>query len=172
MRALRWLALAPAFAAALVACADTTLPGNPVGSFKVTGTIQTNSCGAGLSPPNPWSFTVALSRQRSTLYWSTLDGSPMLSGAIDANLAASITEANSANVDSTDAGAGPCDMARNDTIKITLGAGVPTPSFSGTMQYDFSAAAGADCADQLSAAGGMYATLPCTVTYALAATRE
>jgi len=172
MRALRWLGLVPALAALLFACEDTTLPGNPVGSFAVTGTLMTNSCGSGLAPPNPWTFNVALSRSQSTLYWSTLDGSPMLSGSIDGTLTASITASNSANVDATDAGAGPCDMQRNDTIKITLATGVPTPSFSGTVEYDFAAVSGADCTDQLTAAGGMYAALPCTMTYSLAATRQ
>ena len=71
-----------------------------------------------------------------------------------------------------DGGLGPCTMDRNDTLQIDLGSGSPPSSFQGTINYAFSVASGWNCADQLASAGGQYATLPCTVTYSMTATRQ
>lgn len=77
-----------------------------------------------------------------------------------------------ANVDGTDAGSGPCTMTRGDSVVVALGSGSPPGSFSGTITYDFSAAAGADCADQLTSAGGQYDAIPCTITYSMSASPQ
>jgi hypothetical protein len=112
-----------------------------------------------------------MSENDSLLYWSWMDGSPPLSGALTA-LTASVTDNTSANVDPTDAGDGPCTMDRNDDLEITLGSGSPPSSFTATITYTFAAAAGADCSDQLASVGGSYDVVPCTIEYSATANRQ
>jgi hypothetical protein len=161
-----------ACASVLLNCSDNPLPGAQLGTYRVVATLQTNTCGRGLGAPTPWTFDVALSQKGSTLYWSWLDGSAPLSSTLSGN-AVSLTNSQTSNVDSTaDGGAGPCTMQRADTVQVTLGSGSPPASFQGGVQYAFSVSGGADCSDQLSAAGGSYDVLPCSVTYSTTATRQ
>lgn len=150
----------------VVACSGTPLPGTQLGTFKVVGTAETNSCGLGA--PNPWTFDVQLSQQGSTLYWSWMDGSPLVSGTLDASSHTSIDDTQSGNVDGTEAGLGPCTMQRADDLEVTLAEG----SFTGSLTYSFTVPTGSDCSDQLAASGGQYSTLPCTVNYSLTASRQ
>jgi hypothetical protein len=158
--------------ASLAACDEKILPGNDLGSYKVTGQAQTNTCG--LASPDPWVFYVELSEDKSILYWSWLDGTPPLSSAYASTtpVQATMTQSQSDNVDATDAGPGPCTMQRDDTVAVTLGAGTPPSTFTGTVTYAFSVVSGANCGDQLSASGGQYQALPCSVTYNISATHK
>jgi hypothetical protein len=157
------------------ACANP-LPGTQLGTYRVIATGSANTCG--LDAPASDEFYVELSRQGSTLYWNWLNNSPIASGtlapvsATDAALQASLTATQDANVDPTASGNGPCTMDRTDELTLTLATDSPPKSFAGTMSYTFSAVSGADCSDQLSASGGMYAALPCVVSYTIAATRQ
>ncbi len=156
---------------ALNGCADTSLPGTLLGTYKVVGQSQTNTCGLGA--PDPWTFDVQLSKDGTTLYWSWLDGSPPLSSPLNAELQATLAASQQANVDGTaDGGLGACTMARDDTIALTLGAESPPTGFTGTLSYAFSVPSGSDCADQLTTAGGQYDALPCTVAYSITASRQ
>jgi hypothetical protein len=159
--------LALAAVAVCGACSDTALPGRFAGTYKVVGTIVTNSCG--LDAPNPWTFDVQLSQNGALLYWSSLDGTAPLSAPL-VGAAATLTASQTQNVDSSqDGGFGPCSMQRTDQIPITLAAGWPPPSFSGEIVYAFAASPGADCTDQLTSAGGLYDALPCGITYSISA---
>ena len=141
-----------------------------LGTYKVQGVPQSNTCG--LSAPNPWAFDVQLSQKDGTLYWSFLDGSPVLSGPLNASQAL-IESAAQANVDSSPDGApGPCVMGRQDSIDVTLGMGSPPAGFSGTLSYAFSVPTGSNCSDQLVASGGTYDALPCAITYSITATHQ
>jgi hypothetical protein len=143
-----------------------------LGTYAVTANLGPNSCGTGLGAPSPWNFDVQMSEQGTTLYWSNLDGNPPLSSALSSD-SATLTTTESADVDTApDGGAGPCTMTRTDTVQVHLSPGSPPPTFQGSMEYDFSAPAGADCSDQLSANGGMYDVLPCTMTYSISGTRQ
>ena len=156
------------------------LPGTVLGTYQVTAMAAANSCGSGLGAPSAYQFDVQLSETAtdSTLYWSWLDLTPIASGSLapvsstDSALQATLTDSQSSNVDATDAGAGPCTMDRDDTLVVTLGAGTPPGSFSGTLSYAFTAESGSDCSDQLTTEGGQYDTLPCTVAYTLTAARQ
>ena len=154
---------------ALAACGSNALPGTQLGTYKVSGTSTTNTCGLGA--PNPWQFDVQLSQQNATLYWSWLDGSPLLSGPLGGSTA-SITSTNTVNADSTDAALGPCNLTRSDALDITLGAGSPPGSFAGTVSYTYSVPSGSSCTDQLAASGGMFNALPCTVTYSVSGAHQ
>jgi hypothetical protein len=145
------------------------MPGQVLGIYATNGTLTTNSCGAGLEAPSPWNFNVEMSRQTGTLYWNTMDGSPLLSGTMQGS-AVTMTNASGGSVDETADGApGPCTMERDDELALTIDdANAAAPSgFTGTLTYSFSVVAGANCADQLTANGGIYDTLPCTVSYGL-----
>jgi hypothetical protein len=161
-------ALAGAIACA-AACSDTPLPGRLLGTYKVVGQVQSNSCG--LDAPDPWTFDVQLSEDGSLLYWSWLDGTAPLSAELDpSQSSATLTANRQVNVDGTaDGGFGPCTMQRSDRIPIVLASGWPPPSFNATIAYAFSASPGANCADQLTSSGGLYDTLPCGITYTVSA---
>ncbi len=169
----RWFGAAALLAAgwSSASCQETPLPGTQLGTFKVTGTTTTNSCGDALGAPDPWVFDAQLSESDSLLYWSFMDGNSPLSGAL-AGTSASISAATSANVDSSDAGSGPCTMNREDAIDLTLGAASAPSSFTGTISYTFTVASGSSCSDQLTNAGGQYAALPCTLAYTVSAQRQ
>jgi hypothetical protein len=163
------LSLVAAVLAALAPACGNPLPGTMLGTYHVSADTTTNTCG--LSAPTPWAFDVQLSNDNGTLYWSWMDGSSPMSAPLSSN-AATLTESVTDNVDGTDAGDGPCTMTRDDSVVVTLGSGSPPGSFSGTITYDFSAAAGADCADQLTSAGGQYDTIPCTIVYSMSASPQ
>jgi hypothetical protein len=145
----------------LASCGTSTL-----GNYAVTGTLATNTCGDGVGAPATWSFDVQLSQNGSTMYWNSLDGSPLSYGPVSgttANLAGGTD-----GTDTTpDGAAGACTMSRVDTVALTL-TGSPPTSFTGTLTYTFDVEAGADCSDQ----AGTYATLPCSYAYALTATKQ
>jgi hypothetical protein len=153
-----------------VACSNDPLPGTMLGTYEVVGQANVNSCG--LAAPSPWTFDVQLSEEDTTLYWSWMDGTPLLSSPLSTE-SATLLATEQVNVDGTaDGGLGPCTMQRDDSLPLTLGSGSPPSSFTGSITYAFSATDGSNCSDQLAAAGGMYSTLPCTITYTVTATRQ
>jgi hypothetical protein len=165
----RILGLVPvAFAVVVVGC-SSAMPGASLGTYKVVGQSQSNSCGLGA--PNPWTFDVQLSESGKTLYWDWLDGSPLLSGSV-ASSQVTINQTSEVNADSTDAGLGPCNLNTSSTFTLTLGSGGPPNGFSGTMSYSYAPASGATCSDVLTSGGGMYDNLPCSLTYTVTATRQ
>jgi hypothetical protein len=166
----RWTAGAAALGLALASCGE--LPGTTLGTYDANGKITANTCGLGIGAPNPWPFSVLLSETRGTLFWSWQDASPLLSGPI-ANGHATLTAYEVDNADTKDGGIqGPCDLERNDDLVLTMGAGSPPASFTASLSYTFSTQVGTDCSDQLSSAGGMYAMLPCSVSYSISAARD
>jgi hypothetical protein len=165
-----WRVIALVGPVVLVACADKPLPGKVLGTYKVVGQSQSNSCG--LNAPNPWTFDVQLSEGGSTLYWSWMDGTPPLSAPLLDPQQAHLTTSVTLNVDATDAGAGPCTMQRDDAVMVTLASGATPATFTGTITYSFTATTGSDCSDQLVPAGGSYQALPCTITYSVAGSRQ
>jgi hypothetical protein len=167
---MRFVACAAAACVLAAACADSPMPGRVLGMYTVTGQSNSNTCGLGA--PDPWKFTVQLSMQGSTLYWSWLDGSPLLSAPTASGGQVSIKNTQQLNADSTDAGLGPCTLVRDDDLELTLAAGTTPSSFSGTIGYTYTPANGATCTDVLSASGGTFSTLPCAVSYGVTATRN
>jgi hypothetical protein len=154
---------------ALSPACGNPLPGTMLGTYHVTADSQTNGCG--LSAPDPWVFDVELSNDDGSLYWSWMDGSSPIYAPLSSGTA-TLTDSVESNVDGTDAGAGPCTMSRDDSVLVELGSGSPPGSFTGSITYNFAAAAGADCADQLTGAGGQYEALPCTIVYSMSATHQ
>lgn len=178
-RVRRVLLAAPALLWA-TACGQqtSTLPGTALGNYNIVGTLGANTCGSTVGAANPWDFALELSRDSTMLYIAQTDGSDALSGALDTTdaLSATLSSTVTSNVDGSDAGPGPCNLTQSTTFALTLASGATPQTFSGTVTYAYGAATGVsattDCTDQLSASGGPYATLPCTVTYSLAGTHQ
>jgi hypothetical protein len=139
------------------------MPGGEVGTYRVTATPQANTCGVGPGAPNPWVFFVHLTKDSQSLYWSWQDGSPPASGTLTAQSAKLVgTQSESA---------GKCTLKRDDAMTVNLGAGDNPKSFEGTITYAFTAADGT-CTAALTAGGGPYDMLPCSITYAMTGARQ
>ena len=168
-------AVAGAFVALASGCTSaSTLPGTALGTYDVTGTLGTNTCGSNLGAPSTWTFTVQMSKDGSTLYWETTDGA-RLSSTMASATKVDLTSTTTANADAADGGAeGACDLQSTTTIDLTLATSSPPATLTGSITYTFSASTGAstttDCTDQLSASGGTYDTLPCTAAYSITGT--
>lgn len=144
---------------------DPYNPGTPLGTFKVSAKVTSNGC---LTTPDPWVFTIRLSRDGQTLYWD--QGGAPVSGALDAQLHVTMTDSSTQLVHGADAGTGACEMSRTDALDATLGAD-PVTSFTGKLSYAFAQTPGSDCSDQMASAGGTFNALPCEVHYDLTGTR-
>jgi hypothetical protein len=154
----------------MMACSDSSMPGRVLGMYTVTGQSKSNTCGLGA--PDPWKFTVQLSENGSTFYWSWLDGSPLLSGPTSSSGQVSLKNTQQVNADSTDAGLGPCTLERDDDLEIDLATGSTPASFTGTISYAYTPTTGSTCTDVLGASGGSFTTLPCAVSYDVTASRN
>jgi hypothetical protein len=177
MRA-RWPVTVAALAylvAVPLACSgtDPDEPGTVLGTYSVTGTLKTNTCGAGQAP-NPWDFSVKLSTDPGTLYW--IQGSLPVAGTLSTANVAALTSTSTQASYLGDSSVPLCAIDRTDTLSATL---VPDPTlaheysaFSGTLTYAFTQdSASTDCSSALTENGGGYAALPCSVSYTLSATR-
>lgn len=159
------LVTAPLIAFALVACfgKDPYNPGTPLGNFQVDGKLKANACGDSLGAPKDWQFAVKLSEDPHVLYW--VQGGLPVQGTLDAQSHATMKSTSSQVVHDVDSGAAYCAIDRDDALDITLAP--DQTSFTATLTYTFHMGDGSACDDQLAASGGPYATLPCSVTYAL-----
>ena len=159
----------------LAACTgkDRYEPGTQLGTFTVDATLTTNDCG--IDPgASPWVFTVKIGVDPGTI-WE--QGSAPVAGKFTAAHVATLNSTSTLAVGGAgvDAG-GACVMERDDALSATF---VPDPaiagnyeSFSGTLAYTFKEWAGSgDCSGQLSANGGQYAKLPCTMGFEISAKR-
>jgi hypothetical protein len=123
-------AVAAAIVAACGAACVMHEPGTSLGTFAVTGTLDKQSCGSGVTPDNPWKFNVRLSRGSNILYWLQ-DSAPPVSGYIDPQGDAVITSSSTYDLQDADGGVPYCGVVRTDKFTAALGTGTVT-SFSGT----------------------------------------
>ena len=168
-----------ATAVTLLACTgkDPYAPGTSLGTFHVDATLASSSCG---TAPNPWAFDVRLAHDGATLFW--IQGGAPIEGKLDGvTRKASLSAMTESTVRAADARAkvAACVLTREDALEVelvdasgaTLASAPGATSFRGTLTYRFAPAAGADCSDQIAAAGGGYDALPCAVTYGVTAVR-
>jgi hypothetical protein len=167
-----WLGFACACGGALaaVACEEqSSLPGTDLGTFSVSATVSSNSCGTSLGAPDPWLFDAKMSKDGTTLYWQQ-DQADAVSGQLDSTGTQATIAVTSTN--QSDGGIGGCTIARTDTLNVVVGdAGAPT-AISGSVGFAFSASSTVDCAAELSANGGSYQTLPCELDYTFTGTKQ
>jgi hypothetical protein len=149
----------------LAACSgkDIRRPGESLGFYAVSGTLQANSCG---DAPSPWTFRVELRKETTPtpkLYWA--QGDLPISSPLGTDGKASFAAESVHVIRAATAKVAGCTVIRKDTVTLTLD---PTGSkFTGALGYAFSPGEGSECED-LSAAG--ISALPCSVGYALEGT--
>lgn len=164
-------------AALAAACSgkDPYNPGTKLGTFHVSATLTSTSCGA---TPNPWEFDVRLNHDGSTLYW--IQGGAPVGATVDDAARTQLKSEMIQEVRAADAKAkrDACSIARTDALALTLAdAGAKpatdpsqTASFAGTLIYTFAPTTGSDCSDQVTSVGGDFDALPCEVRYDLTGT--
>jgi hypothetical protein len=151
---------------AVVLCAactgkDPYNPGTAIGTFHVTSTLTSSSCGAA---PNPWEFDVKLSSDHNTLYW--IQGGVPVSGTLDAtsHVSMSATAQQTIYQANPQQNLGACTLTRSDSMALAV-TGTPITAFTGTLSYTFAPTSDSDCSQAVGP--DAYATLPCTVSYTL-----
>jgi len=151
---------------------DPKVPGESLGTYAVTATMTSSTCGPGaLGAKDLWEFEVKLSQDGHDLYW--LNGAEAIPGDI-AGDGVSFGFDSHVIVNAIEAGKGQpgCAISRTDTGSGTLSsAEPPVASFQGTLRYGFTALAGSDCQALMAVEGGFHA-LPCEMTYGLKGTRS
>lgn len=161
------IALVALVALEVAACTgdrDLREPGEKLGTFAVEGKLVSTTCG---KADTAFRYDVRLSREGDTLYW--VQGSQPISGAIDKDAQVRFVARAVSKVVAADevTGSPGCTMERVDTLSAKL-VGEPLRSFAGAVVYRFDVVSG-DCVTELASQGGDYATLPCTMTYEVAA---
>jgi hypothetical protein len=168
------LALAGASAAGLGCSGQNRLePGTVLGTYKVEAKKVTGTCGDAPYAPNPWTFTVRLSRDGSKLYWLQ-NRQPIEGHVVNGKVTFETWDARTVrSADRT--GRGFCQVGRTDTLEGTLGAdvaagdaGTAPGTLSGRLRYAFVSSEGSDCSgiDEPSVT-----VLPCELSYDIVATR-
>jgi hypothetical protein len=150
---------------------DNPNPGTALGTFKVTSALSADTCGGTAATSDPGNFDVTISNDDGVVYWFPSTGGTSSSGQISSARTVEIREAVADDVDEVEGGSGACTLQRNDVLSFTLAAGTAPATFSGSYSFTVVPADGANCADQLTTAGGGYGALPCTITYSLSGTR-
>lgn len=167
------LAFALAFALACSATSDPQHPGVPLGTFRVSASQTTNTCGAGALGSTPtWTFDVKLSRGDHYVFWD--NGAQLISAPL-AGDRVSFTFETGVLVDMRKDDPGsppPCSIHRVDKASGKLdAAGEGVTSFQGSLSYEFTQEPikNSDCSDLLTGSMPVLATLPCAMSYELEA---
>ncbi|EYF07559.1 hypothetical protein [Chondromyces apiculatus] len=178
---MRKLTLLLAVLPALVGC-DKLLgsptseqPGGQLGTFHVTGTRASNTCGEGALGATPtWEFNIDLAHEEGTIYWGT--GTGYAAGVLAADeVSFSVVSTSVVDMRTEETLAyPPCSIERRDTATGTLDEAVgdePVPGFTGRMTYQFAPTADSECIDLVAGEAPLFATLPCSMAYALEGVR-
>jgi hypothetical protein len=144
---------------------DSKNPGDPIGTYALTASVDDNSTCAELaaSAPRPWDFSISLRHTGSTGYFIA-GGSP-IKGSLDTKTGAFnfqttqsiyVHDANKAK------GLGACTLIRTDTFSGSF-AGDPTTdtgkaTLKGSLRYGYVVATGSDCRDLVT--GGLASADP------------
>jgi hypothetical protein len=146
---------------------DAKIPGEPLGTFRVTGALEGSSCGPGaLGSTELWEFEVALSRDGRDLYW--LNGKEAIAGRLATDGVSFVFDTRVA-VDAIAAGQGRpgCKVIRSDSASGILAASPDrVHGFSARLRFGYSAQPGSDCSALIGSPEGFEA-LPCEMSYQL-----
>ncbi|MBI2896860.1 MAG: hypothetical protein HYY06_25100 [Deltaproteobacteria bacterium] len=151
--------LAPG-ALVLVGC-PSEYPGEPVGTYSVTASLDESTCGPGVEGPEARDFEVELRRDGEVGYWIRPDG-VLWMGTIDDQGTYRFRIEQTIQVRAGNEQVAPCVMEQVDEIS-----GAAAGSFSGTEALAIAASAGADCADQMGITSGKFLDLPCQMRWDL-----
>jgi hypothetical protein len=156
------------------------LPGDYLGSYTVTGTLASNSCGSGVGAEESVKLSVDMSLDDDTLYLEQTgsDDTEVATGEVDSDdgTTATLTNVVTTNVKDVYGNVGPCNLTVSTTYDLVLNDASASQSFAGVASITYAAATSVssttNCTSQLASEGGKFATLPCTVEYDLEATRR
>lgn len=146
--------------------------GDDLGKFDVAATLKAQSCGAGalqaLGAPDPWEFSIFLSRRDPEFYWNT--GAAAVEGRIASDGRTISWESQTVvEVDPELTLGLPCVLLREDRGSGVLDdAGAEVDSLDGSLVYSFAEAPDTDCSAIVGIPTG-FAQLPCEIRYAFEA---
>jgi hypothetical protein len=177
--AMRWLVVVGPLFGLVAGCADAFgtsdahHPGEPLGTFHVTATLTSSTCGEGaLGSADAWAFDVKLSRGDGKLLWD--NGRELVGGSVSEQGAFALTSGTEMDMrtDGASKGLAPCSIARRDEASGTLdGTDDDVTGFHGALSYAYAPTPSSSCADLTTAPTLTFAQLPCAITYAMTATR-
>ena len=157
---------------------DAKQPGTALGTFHVTATQASNTCGdKALGAPATWEFDIKLSRDTGTLYWN--NGATQIQGTLsDDTQAFAVTGQVEEDMRSNGGSAGSaCAVDRTDRATGSLiGKNTDISSATGQLTFSFDPKAGSMCDDLVATTAEspknvVFAALPCSMTYTFQAPR-
>lgn len=170
---------------ALAGCRPTKLAGESLGQYRVTGTLDETTCGAGHPAPETMTFYVELRAQpgSSVGYWK-LPNAPIVDGDHDEDEGSFRFEHRTQHVgvpQDLPAGVVGCTLERAEIVTVQLeasatdggasdagDAGVSDPSaFTGRTTIGITPVLGSECSRLLLPFGGAFPVLPCEIRYDL-----
>lgn len=168
-------------------------PGEPVGSFRVVGSLEDNLCGPQAVPAtDPVVFSVEIRRDGAQAWWRRPDA-PLVEGVVepDGTFRFHGTGRRVVVAPNPDAGVPGCALDQQEELTIRLtgevgadaGVGADAaietlgdaavgdagarPGLEGRHTIHLTPSAGSNCTPALAAAGGPFLAIPCDVDYAL-----
>jgi hypothetical protein len=154
---------------------DAHQPGTVLGKFHVAAALQSSTCGQGaLGAEANWEFDVELARDDGALYWN--NGVEIITGQLAADRT-TFTFSSAVIVDmrtEETLGMPPCSVRRDDTATGALDSpNDPVHAFTGALGYAFAATVDSECSDLVPPSEtATFATLPCSMSYAVQADRS
>ena len=143
------------------------------GAFTITANVSQTTCGVGaLGMPNMWSLVIGLGQDKTTGACTWDSGGGPVAGMCNG---AAMSFAGQVVIDMRAGGDGTlpaCSIERDDTVSLTVDNITAPTSFSGSMTYTFTPTSNSDCADLYVGNNAQFATLPCTVEYAMSAKKN
>jgi hypothetical protein len=151
---------------------DAKQPGDALGTFDVTATLEQSTCGDGLlASPESWHFQVKLSRFQHDLYW--LNGREAIVGSIGKDgRSFSFDTRVDVDIPPEEGGDPECRIRREDSASGKLSADdADVESFEGDLSYRYGIIGDASC-DSFLLTPGAPTRLPCTIGYTMSAARS
>jgi hypothetical protein len=151
---------------------DAKIPGELLGTYDVSGTLEETSCGDGaLGSTDEWDFDVKLSRFHEDIYW--INGREVISGGIESDgVSFSFVTRVEGEIIPAGRGRPGCILRRADRADGRLSSEtLDVESFEATLTFAYSAVEGTDCAEWIGTPEAVSA-LPCEMTYDLAGQRK
>ena len=152
---------------------DAHQPGEQLGTFHVTGTRTSNTCGEGALGSTPtWEFDVDLAREDGVFYWD--NGAQIVVGTLaEDGVTFSIEAAVVIDMRGEENLAyPPCSIERRDVAAGALASeGEAVEEFEGSLSYRYAPTLDSECVDLIEGEVPIFAALPCSMTYEMQATR-
>jgi len=179
MTSLRYALLAGLLVIFGAACEPPDYPGESLGSFRIEGTLEANTCGVDAVPAFAnLVFESELRMDGSTPYWRR-DGLLPVGGVVRSDGRLEFEFRQTFPLGPNPDGTGErCYLTQTEHVLVVLlgdedgvsDAGVP-PGLEGTNGIHWAPASDTECAYVTVASGGPFEALPCDVDYALVGQR-